>query len=434
MANWSRLVGGWIGIACCLPVVGQVSAEPWPQWRGPRGDGTTHEAAIPRDWDGTSGRHIAWKTKLPGSGHASPIVWGDRIFTVSCDESTTERLLLCLDARSGRLLWRRTVIKAPLEQVHTRNGYASSTPATDGELVFVTFLEVGDRTVMATNVSKPRPIRMGKMVVAAYDFDGNRRWIVRPGDFASVHGYCTCPVIDGDRLILNGDHDGASYIVALDKKTGRTIWKTPRQFKTRSYSTPIIRTAGGRRELVLCGSKCVAGFDPQSGKRLWFVRGPTDQFVASTVFDGDRYYLAGGFPTFHVMSVRPGGNGDVSETHVAWHVEDARCYVPSPALCGGFLIVLDDRGTVGCYDTDTGKRLWKERIGRRFSASPIVAGTLVYLTDEQGTTTIIRPGPKLDVVGRSKLDERVYASPAVSSGRIYIRGVEHLYAIDGSVP
>ncbi|MEM9658054.1 MAG: PQQ-binding-like beta-propeller repeat protein, partial [Planctomycetota bacterium] len=324
-------------------------AENWPCWRGPRGDGTSADRAITA-WDGVTGDNIVWKTPIPGGGHASPIVWEDRVFQTTYLPDSNARTLLCIDRASGRTLWRKTVVISPEESKHDRNSYASGTPATDGELVFVTFLEVDGRaTAPALNVSAPRMITPGKMVVAAYDFAGNQRWLIRPGDFVSVHGYCSCPVLFENLVIVNGDHDGDSYLVALDKSTGNVVWKTPRRHKTRSYVTPIIRRIDGQPRLVLSGSRCVAAFDPRDGKLLWSVDGPTEQFVASMVFDGDHFFVVGGYPTHHVMAIRPGGVGDVTQSHVAWHVRNAKSYVPSPVVVDDYLIVADDRGTAGCF-------------------------------------------------------------------------------------
>jgi len=180
-----------------------LSAENWPGWRGPRGDGTSLEKNVPTEWSAT--KNILWKTPIPGKGHASPIVWGDRIFLVTCDEKTQERLLQCVERTNGKVLWKRTVVKSPLERVHRLNSRASSTPATDGTHVYVSFLD------------------QKEMVVAAYDFTGKPVWQVRPGVFASVHGYCSSPVIWKDKLIVNGDHDGPSYIVGLDRQSGKTL-------------------------------------------------------------------------------------------------------------------------------------------------------------------------------------------------------------------
>lgn len=419
-----------LAVLCLFTVSPQrAQAENWPCWRGPRGDGTSNEAGLPRTWDGATGKNIVWKTDVPGVGHASPIVWEDRIFLVSCLEDKLERILLCFDRPTGQLLWQRTVLRADLEPKNQLNSYASGTPATDGKLVYVTFLEIGDKAVMSQNLSHPRPVKVGRMVVAAYDFSGRQRWLVKPGDFSSVHGYCSCPVLWRDKVIVNGDHDGDSYIVALDKETGKTLWKTPRQFKTRSYCTPIIREAAGRTQLVLSGSRCVASFDPDTGERWWWVRGPTEQFVASMLFDSKYFYLCAGFPTFHVMAIRPDGEGEVTASHVVWHVKNARCYVPSPVIVNGHLFVADDRGTVNGYEAATGRRLWKARLGKHYSTSMVTAEGLVYLLADDGVMKIIRPGPDLDVVAENALGESCRASPALSHGCIYLRGERNLYCI-----
>ena len=190
------------------------------------------------------GTKIRWKTPLPGVGHSSPIVFGERDLRRRVPRGQPNRVLLCLDRTTGRILWEQTVVNAPLEKKHRLNSHASSTPATDGKFVYVTFL---DRDAM---------------LVAAYDFDGRQQWLVRPGAFHSVHGYCSSPVLFENLVIVNGDHDGDAYLVALDKATGKTVWKTPRENKTRSYCAPLIRQIDGRWQMVLSGSKCVASFDP----------------------------------------------------------------------------------------------------------------------------------------------------------------------------
>lgn len=406
-----------------------VRGENWPGWRGPRGDGTSLEQNVPVQWDGQSGQNVLWNVPLSGQGHASPILWGDTIFLVACYEESRERVLLCLDRYTGKTRWQRTVLRGPLETKHTLNSFASSTPVTDGKSVFVTFLEVDGRTIPAPNVSRTRPVTPGRVVVAAYDFQGNRQWLVRPGGFVSAHGFCSSPVLHQDLVIVNGDHDGDSYLVALDKSTGETVWKTPREHKTRSYVTPIIRTIGGHAQMVLSGSMCVKSLDPRDGSAIWKVDGPTEQFVASMVFDGTLFYLAAGYPTYHVMGIRPDGHGNVTDTHVAWHVTNARCYVPSPVVVENYLVVADDRGTASCFVAATGRRLWQERLGKHFGASLVTAGGLVYFLADDGVTKIVRPGTKLDIVAENKLDDNFYASPAVSQGRIYLRGENQLYCL-----
>lgn len=231
-------------VLVCGVVPGSVRAENWPGWRGPRGGGTSREEGIPVRWSADD--NIRYRVPLPGEGHSSPIVWGDRVFVTACDTARLQRMLLCLDGRSGGLLWRRDVLAAPLEIKHRLNSYASATPATDGTLVFVAFWGTAGDVVPARNVTAPKDASFGHMVVAAYDFDGVPRWIVRPGEFSSCHGFCSCPVIHGEFVIVNGDHDGDGYIVAIDRATGKTVWRIARDHKTRSYVTPIIRTFGGR--------------------------------------------------------------------------------------------------------------------------------------------------------------------------------------------
>lgn len=419
----------------CLALVfaAAAKAENWPGWRGPRGDGSSLEPTVPTTWDGATGKNIQWKVPIAGEGHASPVIWDDRIFVVSCLPEQKERVLICLDRATGKTLWQKSVMTAPLESKHNLNSFASGTPATDGELVYVSFLEVGDRTVPAPNVGTPRPITPGEMVVAAHDFDGNRKWLVKPGSFVSAHGFCSSPVLYKNSVIVNGDHDGDSYLVALDRKTGETLWKVDRQHKTRSYVTPIIRDVAGRTQMVMSGSKHIASYDPATGKQHWEIDGPTEQFVASMVFDGKLFFMAAGFPDYHVMGIRPDGSGDVTDSHVAWHQTSARCYVPSPVVLDGYLIVADDRGTANCFDASTGDPLWQERLGKHFSASLVHANGLAYLIADDGITTILRPGPKLDIVAKNSLGEYCFASPAISDGQLFIRGEKNLYCIESQI-
>ena len=396
-------------------------AENWPGWRGPRGDGSSQEKNVPTTWDGTTGRNIAWKVEVPGTGHASPVVWSDRIFLASCLEDQSDRLLVCLDRRNGKMLWQRSVMKSPLEKKHHLNSYASSTPATDGKLVYVSFLEG----------SKAGEAQGARMAVAAYDFDGNRKWLVHPGTFSSVHGYCSCPVLFEDKVIVNGDHDGDAYLVALDRASGETIWKVPRENKTRSYCTPIIRQIDGRWQMILSGSKCVASYDPHDGSRHWIIDGPTEQFVASMVYNGDLLVLTAGFPDHHILAIKPDGEGNVTDTHVIWRTTKNCSYVPSPIVAGDYFLVVSDEGIGSCYRAATGKRVWYERLGPHFSASLVTAGGLVFFLSDEGVTTVVKPADKYKEVAKNPLGEACYASPAISQGQVYLRGVRHLYAIGG---
>lgn len=411
-----------------------VLGENWPCWRGPRGDGTSGETQIPVKWNGETGEGIAWKVPIPGKGHSSPIVWEDRVFITTCIEESRQRALLCLNRDDGRMLWQATVAVCPLEKKHSLNSFASGTPATDGETVYVTFLASGKRDEEAKAARKEASATAATLLVVAYDMQGEKIWSAEPGGFASVHGFCSSPVIYKHLLIVNGDHDGDSYVAALNRKSGETVWRVPREHQTRSYCTPLIRTINGKDQMVMTGSKRIASLDPLTGSTNWLIEGPTEQFVSSMVYDGTAFYMTAGFPTYHVMSVRPDGIGDVTKSHVIWHSEVARCYVPSPVLVDDKLFVADDQGTVNCFDTATGDRLWKDRLGNHYSGSLVTANGLAYFPADDGIVAVVKPGTTLDVVDKNPLGEYSYASPAISNGHIFIRGEHHLFSIGATGP
>jgi outer membrane protein assembly factor BamB len=393
-----------------LSLANAARAENWPAWRGPRGDGTSLETHIPIHWNATS--NVVWKTELPGVGHASPVVWDDRVFIVTALPDTQDRALLCLDRKTGRILWQKTVIHALLEKKHPLNSYASSTPATDGERVYVAFL---DRQ---------------EMVVAAFDFEGHRQWLARPGPFASMHGFCSSPILFEDKVIVNGDHDGDSYLVALSRETGKTLWKTPREHHTRSYCVPLIRELAGRTQMVLSGDKCVASYDPRNGRRHWVLEGPTEQFVASPVYSGRTglIYITGGFPDHHILAINPDGHGDVTKTHVVWHATRGVAYVPSPIIAGDYFLIVSDSGVAHCFEAATGNLLWQERMGGHH-ASLVSADGVVYFLNDEGIMHIVKPGLKFQLIARNELGEKCFASPAISEKQILIRGDKHLFCI-----
>jgi outer membrane protein assembly factor BamB len=413
MMSGRSIVGSWIISFWIAGTAAATTTENWPGWRGPRGDGSSLETNLPTHWNGPAKENILWTAEIPGRGYASPVVWDDRIFLAACREDRQDRVLLCLDRSQGRILWERTVVHAPLEPKHKLNSYASSTPATDGRLVYVTFLDVE------------------KMLVAAYDFAGQRRWLVRPGEFHSRHGYCSSPVLFENLVIVNGDHDGEAYLVALDRETGKTVWKTPRENKVRSYCTPIIRRIDGRTQMILSGSKCVASYDPHGGTRHWIIDGPTEQFVASLVYNGKLLFLTAGFPEHHILAIRPDGHGNVTDTHVVWRTKKGCSYVPSPIASadGKYFLVVSDEGIASCFEAQTGQRDWTQRLGSHYSGSLVTVDALVHFLSDDGVTTIVRPGKDFQQVAENRLGENCYSSPAISHGTIFIRAEKHLYAI-----
>lgn len=401
-------------LAASLASLGQMArAEDWPGWRGPRGDGTSAEKQVPLQWDAAKGEGVAWSAEIPGEGHSSPIVLGKRVFVTLAMPATEERLLLCLDRDSGKELWRRTVLTSVLERKHRENSYASSTPATDGKRVFVSFLD-GENAVLA-----------------AYDLEGKQQWVVKPGVFHSQHGFSSSPVVFEDKVIVNGDHDGDAWIAALSREDGHTIWKIDRENKTRSYCTPIIRDLAGRTQMILSGSKCVASYDPRNGQRHWIIDGPTEQFVASIVYNAkhDMLFMTGGFPAHHILGIKPDGQGNVTDTKIVWRTNKGVSYVPSPISEGDYFLVVSDGGVASCFHAATGEMYWQERVGPHAHSSIVSANGLVYFTTDDGTTTVVKPGPTFQVVAKNALGEPTESSPAISDGHVFLRGAKHLYCL-----
>jgi outer membrane protein assembly factor BamB len=415
-----------IFVLTCLLFAGAVHAEDWPAWRGPRGDGISGEKGIPLTWSKSD--NIRWKTSISGKGHSSPIVWGERIFVTTCLEDKGERVLLCLDRRDGKILWQQVVLTAKLEHKHPLNSFASATPVTDGKHVWVAFLDSPD------------------MQVACYDYQGKRVWMRSPGTLVSPHGFCSSPILHKDLLLLNGDQDaqfreqtGKGYLVALDKETGAERWRVDRPNRTRSYCTPVLihpKNHPDQTQLVLSGSKCVTGYDPDTGKLLWIIDGPTEQYVASLVYLDDVLFLTTGFPEYHLMGISPDGRGNITKSkYVRWHLphkvnrRDGASYVPSPIAANGHFYVVSDTGFLSCLQTRTGERVWKEKLARHVSASPVLADGHLFFLDDDGTTYVLKDNARFEVLHKNKLDEECYASPAISHGQIFIRGLHNLYCI-----
>ncbi|QDU19194.1 PQQ-like beta-propeller repeat protein [Urbifossiella limnaea] len=403
-----------LALAPLLLLAGVAAAEDWPAWRGPRGDGTVSDTGYPLTW--TAAQNIKWKFPINGSGHSSPVVSNGKVYFASCVESEKQRMLHCVDRTTGKELWQRVAVTAELERKHGENSWASSTPAADGERVYVTFLD--------------RP----KLRVFCYDTAGTLLWETTPGEFHSQHGFSSPPVLYKDMVIVNGDQDApkgqTAYIVALDRLTGAERWRADRPNKLRSYCPPTVVDAAGRKQLVLTGSKCVAGYDPDTGKQLWLVDGPTEQFVSSMVLHDGVLLLTAGFPKHWVMAIDPAGSGNVTKSHVLWSKPNEGGYVPSPVAHGGNLFLVDDRGVASCWDVKTGTQRWKERLGGvGHHASAVAADGRVYFTADDGVTTVVRASAEFEVLARNPLGEKVFASPAFSDREVFVRGEKHLFCI-----
>ena len=396
-----------------LLIVNSISvtqAQNWPNFRGPNGDGTSIETNLPTRWD--SRTNVVWKSPVPGLGHSSPIIWEDKLFITTALSETQEKLLLCYDCKSGHLLWQKTVIKSTFENKHNHNSYASGTPATDGTLIYLSFLDGDD------------------VVVAAYDFTGKQIWLQRPGKFSSPHGYSCSPALFEDKVFINGSSQGTPFVAALSKTDGQTIWKVSHENPTHSFSTPIFREMSGKMQMIFLGNKEVASYDPDDGSKYWFVDGPSLDFAASPVYNEKTglILISSAWPQRYLLAIKPDGTGNVTQSHVVWRTSEGAYYVPSPVCTDDYLFSTMTNGRVYCTEIATGKILWTDDMGKQYS-SPVLADGLVYMPNDEGMITVIKPGPTFDPIARNSIGERMNASPAISNGKIYLRGYKHLFCI-----
>jgi len=390
--------------------VSVIKAQNWPCWRGPSGDGTSTETNLPVRWDSVT--NVLWKVPVPGTGYSSPVIWEDRLFLVTALQATQEKLLLCYDNKNGNLLWKTTVLKTSFERKHDNNSFASGTPATDGTRVYVSFLDGQD------------------VVVAAYDFSGKQLWLQKPGTFQSPHGYSCSPVLYKDKVIINGDSQEGSFVAALDRATGKTIWKVPHPNPSHSFSTPIIRNIAGKTQMIFCGNREIASYNPDDGSKYWFASGPSEDFCSSPVYNekSGLVLVSSAWPVRILVAIKPDGKGDVTKSHVVWETRKGAFYVPSPVCTDDYLFSTMTTGQVHCIEIATGNTFWIENLGLQYP-SPVLAGGLIYMPNDKGIITVIKPGPKFDYIAKNSIGERMFASPAISNGKIYLRGFENLYCI-----
>ena len=428
----------------------KAQAQDWPQWRGPAGTGVSTEQALPERWSDTEG--IAWKARLRGVGVSSPVVSGDRVFVTSQigagqrregshptlvqDGSATQRgernLGAAADAKGadgrvrflveafsrvdGKPLWAFELPASDaLPAVHDKHNLASASPVTDGTRVYAVF---------------------GTGQVVAVDMKGAQVWkrdlAAEYGAFTINWGHGSSPVVYGDTLILPCFHEPSSYLIALDARTGATRWKADRGSKILSYSTPLVIKAASGDELVLNTSEALEAYDPATGKELWRLNEPSRFAIPMPVYHDGVIYASRGYRSGPYAAIKPGGRGDIANSHVVWKVPTGAPYISSLVYHDGLLYMAADVGVVTCVDAKTGERVWQERLEGVFTASPVVADGKVYLVSESGETIVLRPGRKADVIARNRIDGRLLASPAVARGRVFLRSDDSLIAIGGS--
>lgn len=410
LARATRLLKRGAVAACSfILLTGAVCADNWPQWRGPASQGVSSETRLPVTWSGTE--NVRWKTALPGPGHSSPITWGNRIFLTAYKREGNKLLTLAIDKMTGKIVWEREVAARQIEQVHPTNAPASPTPTTDGKYVYVYF---------------------GSFGLVCYDFDGKKIWEKPLGPFPNEWGSASSPVLHGNMLILNCDTDAEDFLLALNKTTGEILWRTSRSNVNRSWSVPVIWNAGGSEQIVISGSGRVKAYDARDGKELWAVEGLTTWVTPTPVIGHGMLYVASNGPGGNViMAIRPGGRGNVTNTHVAWRYDRSAPYSSSPVIAGDYLYAVKNGGVMTCLNARTGEVAWQQRIpaGGEYYASLLAADGKVYALSEEGKATVVAAKPTYELLGTNNMGERCMASPAISDGQIFIRSDNTLFCI-----
>jgi outer membrane protein assembly factor BamB len=420
----------------------------WPSFRGPQASGVADGQRLPDRWDGATGTNILWKTPVPGLAHSSPIVWGDTVFVTTAisslknatfkpglygdgdasdDRSVHKWVIYALDKRTGRVRWERVAREGPpRNKRHIKSTYASATPVTDGRVVVAWF---GSEGVHAFDVNGAPlwTVDIGRVDMGAYDIP-SYEW-----------GPASSPIIWNGLVILQCDTQSDSFVLALSAETGETMWMTSRD-ELPSWGSPTVAETSAGPELVTNASNFVRGYDARTGRELWRLGGSSKITAPTPIFSNGLFVVASGrAPERPIFAVRPGSRGDLtlgrnqtSSGAIAWSHTARGSYMPTPLAYRGLLYVLANNGVLDAYDLTTGREIYRQRlplIGSGYSASPVAADGKIYLSNEDGDMLVVRAGPTFEHIATNSIGELLMATPALSDGVVYVRGMSSLFAI-----
>jgi outer membrane protein assembly factor BamB len=399
----------------------------WPQWRGPLANGVGPHADPPLNWSETN--NIQWKLSVPGEGDSTPIVWADRVFLLSASPASKDTseakekpkepyrfTVICIDRSSGKILWQKVARETVPHEGHQENNtFASSSPVTDGKLIWAFF---------------------GSRGLHCFDFDGNLKWQKDFGLMKTRLGFGegSSPALSGDTLVIYWDHEGEDFIAAFDKTTGKELWRQPRDEAT-GWSTPLIVDSHGQKQVIVNATGKIRSYDLVTGKELWSCGGQTANAIPSPVAQGDVVFVTSGFRGNALQAIRLGKTGDLTGTDaIIWSRNKSTPYVPSPLLADNYLYLISGNDAMlSCFDAKTGSpNFERERLEalRGVYASPVCAGDRIYVLGREGVCTVLKKGPKLEVLAVNKLDDsRSDASIALVEKQLFLRTAHELYCI-----
>lgn len=398
----------------------QANAEDWTRFRGPNGQGVSAEVGLPTKWSAND--NVVWKTPIPGSAWSSPIILGDQIFLTTATEEGAAGRILCVNRRSGEVDWNVEVHRQELGDKRKENSYATPTPVTDGKRVYAVFADGA---------------------IVAVDLTGKPLWKNTDVKFHSLHGLSASPLLVGDQLVMPFDGNsredrrigwkepwGEAVLLSLDTATGKTRWRGERGASRVAHVSPILIEDG--KQIVSAAGDCVQGFDAQSGKRIWTVYSQGEGVTPSPVVGEGLIFTSSGFEAPTIRAIRPGGQGDVTESHIEWEQKRGVPAMVSFLHVRPWLYSITRDNILYCMTAATGEILWQRRLKGTYSASPILADGKIYISSEDGVTLVLRPGPKYDEVAVNELDDPILASMAVSDGHLYVRTAKNLFCLGGA--
>lgn len=412
------LVGVMVATAAVSSVAQAAAPDrgDWTEFRGPTGQGISTAKNLPIEW--SASKNVVWKQAIPGLGWSSPVVQRGQVFLTTAETSGEDGpslRVLCLDAATGRVLWNTEVFKSTETQAKPMNGknsHASPTPVIEDNRLYVHF---------------------GHNGTACLDLGGKIVWRMNSLRYPPNHGNGGSPILVGEKMVYSADAASDPFIVALDKATGKVRWKVKRESQAKnkfSFSTPLLITVNGQPQIISPGSGVVSALDPKDGHEIWRVHyGNGYSVVPRPVFGQGLVFISTGFNRADILAIRPDGRGDVTDTHVAWRATKGAPLTPSMLVVGEELYAVADDGLASCFDAKTGKVHWQERLGGRYSASPLAAEGRIYLQNESGTGTVLKQGKTFTTLATNPLAERSLASYAAVDGALFIRTAENLYRI-----